>query len=667
MAKVELYIQDQLCDLIGSESINVDYTNFDITKIDSRGGARSYSFKLPKTNRNKSVLDTPEMVPSLSSIPYTRMKCRMYVDGVDMLIRLCELQSTKDTYNVQLYGANSDIFIGLKDLKLQDLDFSEYDHFWNFGNVINGLYRTDGYGYGILDYHTGGPNAFIDTDFIYADFMLPFVYVNKILEKIFANSSYTFINEIQADTSNMVVPYTKGQPIRNLDTKRYEAKFSLDMIPVDGSDFINVIGIPPNSAPVDLFFNILDSTNGNYFTTGASISDINYYFCDAFEMDIEFNLILENTDGFFPQQITIICNYSQLNTNQTLQFTLLVPVGITTVTHTERISINPISIQPQSLTYLNFTAFAGAHEVVNVKNGSTIEFKNVKIVNPFNINYEESSVFDKYDYLTVSSMLPEMTQMEFLKNYMQMFCLLPIVNEVFNTVTLIRFDKLLENTPNAYDWSDKLDTTEDSELKFIQTSYAQKNKFSYKQDGDEQKPQGTDGVININNSNLEFEKDAVELIYAGTQMPFYCGDMFICQIGIFQDGEYANEKEPRILNLKRGLNSLVHVRDTLGNLFDVQADVNVPYFIDYTQRFNLGFSDNLIPHYYNLLKAILGRVKILNQYVRLNASDISSLDFSRPVWIAKYESYFYINAVKGYTYTESKSTLVELVKMNING
>jgi len=87
MPKVELYINLQLCDLTGSEQIEVDYTSFDISKIGTRGGARSYSFNLPKTNRNKAILENPEIVNNLSTLPYTRLPCRILVDGVDVQIR----------------------------------------------------------------------------------------------------------------------------------------------------------------------------------------------------------------------------------------------------------------------------------------------------------------------------------------------------------------------------------------------------------------------------------------------------------------------------------------------------------------------------------------------------------------------------------------------------
>jgi len=125
MPHVQLYINDQLLDLKGDESIEVDYTIFDITKIGSRGGARSYEFQLPKTNQNKSVLENPEMVNNLSEVPYTRLPCLILVDGVDVLIRFAEVSSVKDAYNIRVYGSNSDLFSELGNHKLYEIDFGD--------------------------------------------------------------------------------------------------------------------------------------------------------------------------------------------------------------------------------------------------------------------------------------------------------------------------------------------------------------------------------------------------------------------------------------------------------------------------------------------------------------------------------------------------------------
>lgn len=82
----ELYLNDQLCELSGNESIAVDYAIFNVDDIESRDGLRSYEFEIPKTNVNKQVLESNEVVSSLSTLPFSRIKARYYVDGVDTLV-----------------------------------------------------------------------------------------------------------------------------------------------------------------------------------------------------------------------------------------------------------------------------------------------------------------------------------------------------------------------------------------------------------------------------------------------------------------------------------------------------------------------------------------------------------------------------------------------------
>jgi hypothetical protein len=483
---------------------------------------------------------------------------------------------------------------------------------------------------------------------------------------MFSALSYTVVNEVESDTTNLVIPPSK-QCFRNLDGKRYEGKFSLNMGLINGSDHIPVYSIPP--APVDIFFNVIDKQGRVFYNSGTDNIENNFYFCDNFSSDLFISLIIENV-GTSNRDATFIITYSQNTAAQinTHQFTINIIPGIHIYSHSVRLDISVMSDNPQEDVFLNIKAYSYNGLFVNVMNNSTIEFSNVVINKPLNLNYSSSTVQDKYDYATLSSLLPDITQIEFLKNYMQIFCLLPIVNDIDRTMRLIKFDSILTNTQNAYDWSDKLDLTEPAEIKFIQTEYGQHNKFIYTQDGDEQKPEGTDGEITINNSNLEFEKTAVELIFAGTKANIRLYDNSLSQIGIFTDGEYENEKEPRILNVKRGFaSSDKQLVDSLYHFTIIGGSVNVPYFIDASQSFNLGFGTNLLSKYYQLLTDILGRVKVVKQYVRLSAAEISMIDYSRPVWIAKYESYFYISSIKGFTYTESKSTLVELVKINLNG
>jgi hypothetical protein len=201
-------------------------------------------------------------------------------------------------------------------------------------------------------------------------------------------------------------------------------------------------------------------------------------------------------------------------------------------------------------------------------------------------------------------------------------------------------------------------------------AYAQNNWFRYKQDGDELKPAGTDGNIQIANGNLELEKDIVELVYAGTNMVTRLENNVVPNIGVYLAGVKEDEREPRVLILDNkapaDIGGSVTYDDTTST--QVLSDtIPMCYFILDGKVLNLGFQNNLLPSYYELISNVLNRVKITTMLIRLSAADISTIDFTRPVWIQKHEAYFYISSIKGFSYTENKSTIVELVKLNING
>lgn len=656
MPQVEIYINRELVELKGDESIEVDYSIFDINKIGSRGGARSYEFDLPKTNLNKRVLENPEVVNNTSALPYTRLPALILIDGVDVLIRFAEIESAGAVYSVRMYGANSDLFNTLKDLKLNQLDLSEFDHYWNLENIVAALDNTEGYIYPLIDYHLDSPNSFINNDnrTVRADYILPSLFYNTILEKIFEATDYTYTNEIEDDTADVIIPAFHQAESNFFAPKKYSGIFENDLAFFVTNELTPILPIP---FPIDSIVQYL----GNYYlipyNDNISFYPFNnsLYFEDLVDFDVTISFEVNNTSG---TQLYLKVLYvegvdiNNIYANPQLDI-INVPVGVSTITQTYRISLT------QKNVFFGITLRTNATNQLEIQANSTVEISNVVI--------RELQLLIYGQFLSLSAILPDITQMDLVKNYLQMFGLLPVIDEVQKTIRLIEFDKILANIGSAYDWSDKIDYAEDESLRFILSDYAQKNKFIYTQDGDEKKPLGTDGEINIENENLELEKDVVELIFAGTNSVLRCVDNNIAQIGIFENGEYESEREPRVLNIYRktlgGDLTLTDGTDT-----EVISDeIPVPYFIDSERDFNLGFSNNLLENYYELLSNVLNRAKILTVAVRLSAADISQLDFSRPVFIQKFESYFYISSVKGFSYTESKSTLVELVKLNING
>ena len=115
---LELYINDSIVDISGDVNITAAYAVLNLESISSRAGLRTVNVGLPKTNRNKTVFENSEIVNNLTTIPYQRLKARALVNGVDTLVRFAELESVGETYNVRLYGAQSDVFALLKDKRL---------------------------------------------------------------------------------------------------------------------------------------------------------------------------------------------------------------------------------------------------------------------------------------------------------------------------------------------------------------------------------------------------------------------------------------------------------------------------------------------------------------------------------------------------------------------
>ena len=266
---VQLYINNQLCDLKGDESIEVDYSIFDISKIGSRGGARSYEFQLPKTNNNKLILENPEIVNNLSIIPYSRLDARVFVEGVDVLIRFAEVSKVKDAYNIRLYGSNSDIFAPLKDLKMIDLRLCQYDHFWNLSNIANSRINSNGYIYPVIDYHKDSPNSYISNSdkVVRADYMLPAMYYNTLVDEVMNETGFLFVNKLASYSDDIIIPYSGNNLLRNKQGSRYEATFRASK-----DTLLNVLmpATPSVSFGNWVFFDTLDVGNncGSYWSAG---------------------------------------------------------------------------------------------------------------------------------------------------------------------------------------------------------------------------------------------------------------------------------------------------------------------------------------------------------------------------------------------------------------
>jgi len=258
---IKLYIDGQLCDLSGSETIGIDYAMFSIEDIAKRKGSRSYNFDLPKTTNNRKIFEVSEEVTNLSRKPYRKLSALLYSDGVDLQIRFAELTASGEMYSVNLYGSNASFFDIIKNRKLTDLDLSSQNHYWTFANVVTGLTNTyeagDYYCYPIIDY--GVDDSAMNNTVRVANptYLPPALFVDAILVKMFSEAGYTLVN-----TMNDITDYANERPIMPTTSTYVGNKYNVVFdIAADAASKINRYG---NVNIISI--NSIVSYDGDYWT-----------------------------------------------------------------------------------------------------------------------------------------------------------------------------------------------------------------------------------------------------------------------------------------------------------------------------------------------------------------------------------------------------------------
>jgi len=643
---LELYIEDELIDLIGDEQISTDYAIAEIGNFATRSGFRSINFDIPKTANNNRILSNSYLVNNSTPRPYRRLKARVFVDGIDQNIRFADIESVQDTYNMRVYGGNANFFDIIKERKINELQYlPSLAHEQILNEVFDSRQNNDGFIYPLIDFHADSPNPIINNTNKTFDirYCFPCLFVDEMIENICTDAGYTLNNSLLNDTN-----YQSADLIfvpTFLNPRFFNAGSTTE---------INTIQNSIVEAPIHYAFPILNtnysepigSETGTWNVDGAlttypiTVTDTIYFYEIPVSGEYIFSLIGNGLQTLPVVALILKRNGTTLEEVAALSST----VGPATWAVTLSYTTNALAGEQYVAYYISLTSF-------------TIEQANYQYLsNVVNFNYIES----------------KLKQSEFLKAYLQMFSCLVTVDEDTKTVHINKFNELFVNIPLAIDWSDKIDYSEENNLEFSLDKYGQENSLEYKADAsiDEQFIQGANGVITIDDNTLPFSAEIVKLPFSATEMDARLEAFVIPKIKIFTTDanrtpatQPTNKVEPRILLLERvtTVPSVIYTDGT--TTVTTNVDLPLAWFMAGGKQLNLGFGNNLIPLYYGGLQSVLTRTKIVTEQLRLNALDIQQLDFLKPVFLSKHNAYFYISKISGFTYGSSESTEVELVKL----
>lgn len=673
---MQLFLNNELVDLYGNETIVGSYATNELGDLKSRQGVYSNTFSIPFTNRNRTVIQSAEVVTSTTIRPYQRLSARINVNGVPVVIGWGIITSaSRSGYEIQVIGGNSEWYAELTDASLQDIDLNEFNHIFYPTDIdnsrINNIDWSDGYVYPNMEYgRTINPNGLINQEWY---LQRPGMYGKYLFKRIINSVGFEPTGEwwnnnpllfdptgIVDSAGTAVDKFASFVPFsglfrrdRNYDLRnQFKADTTIDQILYQPNTFTEIF-----------FDNIITYPTNGWQGLNPNVSN-RICILDSCRLTFNVNINLTNLGG--PAQLVeLVMIYTDTDGNQNTYDFFLPPLNLITTYNlntTVTLDINPSNIRFNLVNTTNT-------QDIQIDAGATFEIISYE---PLELSDDELNITPAFPFVTLNTTLPDVTQVDFLKWYIQKFNLIFNTDNQTGLIDFLTLDDVIANLPNAYDWSLKLDLMSEPVVSFIVGDYGQKSYFKDVRDEENNYTKDNtiylEGTININDENLDKEVTIYETEFS----PIYReSDTYN---GFFRMGYVPKYRlyDETLTGYDPNDNANFEELEAapyMGLLrFEPYNQINITGLTPLTDAPAVHGEritwNKIIPEYYQSLQSILNYSKIVTCLIRLDETDINGLDFSRPVWIDYFDSYFYINKINQFHFTDRASTEVELIKIN---
>lgn len=152
-----LYIDDVLVDMPERTDVSLSVVSNVFSDLSKISGNTTYTFKLPKTARNRRILGYADRVDERKGLIYREHRARLYRDGVEVIKkgRVSIQGATEKEYEVIITWGVCEEFQNIvnEGTTLQDLDSTAVVDYLD-SNPLTELqtYVANGYGYALVDY-----------------------------------------------------------------------------------------------------------------------------------------------------------------------------------------------------------------------------------------------------------------------------------------------------------------------------------------------------------------------------------------------------------------------------------------------------------------------------------------------------------------------------------
>jgi len=709
--RTEIYIENQRLDLYKDISAEFTYNIDDVKDFSSRNTNFSKTIILPGNATNNKLFghifefgSSNFYNPASDNVGYNfnaakSAACLIYVDKIQLfkgVIRLLEIVIDNGSieYECAVFGELGGFISALGIRKLEDLDFSDYDHSWTTTNIDNSWQTINGSGYyyPLIDYGQVSTNK----SSYQVSALRPALYVREYVDKLITDAGYTYessffdtavfrrliIPNNQKDLSAYNVKYFESNVEARYDTIDYYA---------DATSVIKLI------YPAPTISGSFVASNGNtrFTYTGATALTMNatIRLNGSYEQyaDILYFALVKNGST----QVAI--SDSVINLYDTFDFTFSGSISFVTNDYFEVQAIR----QNTGLAYtiwinsgdILFTTDVSQNVPINY--GETININGTiprgifqkdffaSIVKMFNLYVTEST--DKSKHLIIT---PYIDYYATSPTFLQ-------VNDLEEELLVDDVDLLLleDGAVNYLNWTNKIDRSKAFRVKPMSELNGRYFEYKYKQDSDfynenyfKKYAQGYGDFIEDTGYEFAQDKQTAEIVFAATPLVGYAEEDKVVSTIFKKSNTQNTESEDkmdsviRILQAKKITDviswSILNGASTLwsgttygyaGHLDDPDnpaADINFgsPKEINFTLATPYPSANLFNAFWSDYLAEISDKdSKLLSCFVRLTDADIYSLDFSRLIWIDG--SLWRLNKVVDYNPMDNDTTKCEFLKV----
>ena len=726
----KLIVSGVQLDLSDNIAVPLNLSISDVKEPEKRKRSYSKSIKLEGTSNNMAFFLSAYSLSmdiinssNVSFDPAIRNPCEFYKN--DLLIfkgklKLNEviIQDKNYYFDCTLFSDAVDIFSKLKDKKLNELDWSEYDHSltptfirnsWSRRVYKNGSYvdnfgsdnygyqpKSFGYIYPIVDY---GFPKFQNSEVIFrVNQLYPFIYVKEALQKTLDYALRGENIEIDYTTSfftnenmkRLIYGYGGGEQLKLNDNQINKSLVSV-------SDATKTEAIYGKSNGFGKIYNLIKDFNYSVFTQDNNT-------INKTTGQVTFNVPSIYTLNFSSE---VQLFYSGSGNNQsTIDNTVTVYVdGVSTYIYRWRQNFGAknisfttdLNLKAGQKVYLEFQINA----IVPIVAGVTPTFSLTAGNTDFTFTASKSIPLTDDSPISLTTSIPDIKCSDFLKGILNLFYAYmsdPIYDPVTNksTITIDSFRNYYKPQEEYDTWTDLVD--EKSEIKIQSNSLVEGSNYIYKFSDEKdffnteykrltglnygeksiqlstwatgdvkfEIPFNTYVPVKIANSNLIYPKVIDQSIDSSGQSVTkpYKGKVMLCFYNGLRNGNIIIKKA----NDDNGLNEpsfpfIHHIRYKNNQNFEPLFDL---HFASRNYTFD---SLQVIPDQMNTFDYYHARFvneitsqnsKLLSLHLNLDYKDINSLDFSKLKMI---DGILYrLNAIKDFDSDAYGTTQVELIK-----